>query len=354
MRAFARAGFPPPVVVAEQAEPDPDFPTVALPQPRGAGGDGPRPRPGRRVGARRRDRQRPGRRPAAPWPCPTPPPPRPRIPPAGGCSAATRWACCWARTSSPEASTRTVARAVLARSIVSSRLLGDDGRRRPACPACETLTGFKWIGRVPACATATRRRSGTASTRRTSPTRTGSRRRCSSPRWSPGSARRAARCSTPSTTWPGATASTPPTRSRCGSPTSRSSARSWPGCGRAGLAEIGGVAVVRIDDLAEGGAGLPPTDGLRYLLADATRVIVRPSGTEPKLKIYLEAIVPVGDAAGAWTPTPDAARGRPRRGGPPARPSRATRWRPSPGREWVLRWRSDHLLTPRPIRQRLT
>ena len=51
---------------------------------------------------------------------------------------------------------------------------------------------------------------------------------------------------------------------------------------------------IRIDDLAEGaGPGLPPTEGLRYLLADATRVIVRPSGTEPKLKVYIEAIVPV-------------------------------------------------------------
>jgi phosphomannomutase len=71
-------------------------------------------------------------------------------------------------------------------------------------------------------------------------------------------------------------------------------------------AEIGGVAVVRIDDLAEGaGPGLPPTEGLRFLLADDTRVIVRPSGTEPKLKVYLEAIVPVegggagGDASAA-------------------------------------------------------
>jgi phosphomannomutase len=54
------------------------------------------------------------------------------------------------------------------------------------------------------------------------------------------------------------------------------------------------VAVARLDDLDEGaGPGLPPTDGLRYQLADATRVIVRPSGTEPKLKVYLEAIVPV-------------------------------------------------------------
>ena len=39
---------------------------------------------------------------------------------------------------------------------------------------------------------------------------------------------------------------------------------------------------------------LPPTDGLRYYLADGSRVIVRPSGTEPKLKVYLEVIEAVG------------------------------------------------------------
>ena len=37
----------------------------------------------------------------------------------------------------------------------------------------------------------------------------------------------------------------------------------------------------------------PPTDGLRYHLEDESRVIVRPSGTEPKLKVYLEVIVRV-------------------------------------------------------------
>ena len=61
-------------------------------------------------------------------------------------------------------------------------------------------------------------------------------------------------------------------------------------------AEVGGVAVERADDLAVGSEQLPPTDGLRYYLADGGRVIVRPSGTEPKLKVYLEAVVPVGGA----------------------------------------------------------
>ncbi|MFX0538204.1 phospho-sugar mutase [Ornithinimicrobium sp. Y1847] len=63
-------------------------------------------------------------------------------------------------------------------------------------------------------------------------------------------------------------------------------------------AELGGVEVTTTEDLAEGAQGLPPTEGLRFELADRTRVIVRPSGTEPKLKVYLEAIVPVEGEAG--------------------------------------------------------
>ncbi len=58
-------------------------------------------------------------------------------------------------------------------------------------------------------------------------------------------------------------------------------------------AELAGSPVTRADDLSLGDGRLPPTDGLRYLLEDATRIIVRPSGTEPKLKVYLEAIEPV-------------------------------------------------------------
>ncbi|MGP3985432.1 phospho-sugar mutase [Streptomyces sp. 3N207] len=65
---------------------------------------------------------------------------------------------------------------------------------------------------------------------------------------------------------------------------------------------LGGLAVAQADDLSQGSDSLPPTDGLRYRLAgsegvEGGRVIVRPSGTEPKLKCYLEVVVPVGPPA---------------------------------------------------------
>jgi len=43
-------------------------------------------------------------------------------------------------------------------------------------------------------------------------------------------------------------------------------------------------------DMSLGSPELMPTDGLRFDLADGRRVIIRPSGTEPKLKCYLEAV----------------------------------------------------------------
>ena len=52
---------------------------------------------------------------------------------------------------------------------------------------------------------------------------------------------------------------------------------------------IGDVDVESVDDLLEGSDGVPPADVLRYTLADGSRLIVRPSGTEPKLKLYLDA-----------------------------------------------------------------
>jgi len=64
---------------------------------------------------------------------------------------------------------------------------------------------------------------------------------------------------------------------------------------------LGGAPVESSEDLSRGSADLPPTDGLRYRLAGGGRVVVRPSGTEPKLKCYLETVVPVegGDVAAA-------------------------------------------------------
>ena len=55
-------------------------------------------------------------------------------------------------------------------------------------------------------------------------------------------------------------------------------------------AQIAGRPVKRIDDLAAPQDGLPPTDGLRIWLDEDIRVIIRPSGTEAKLKCYIEVI----------------------------------------------------------------
>ena len=73
--------------------------------------------------------------------------------------------------------------------------------------------------------------------------------------------------------------------------------------------------MTEVVDLAAGTdddrGGLPPTEGLRLLTADGTRVIVRPSGTEPKVKCYLEVIVPVDPPTDGETSVAPGAHGTP-------------------------------------------
>ena len=60
-------------------------------------------------------------------------------------------------------------------------------------------------------------------------------------------------------------------------------------------ATVGKRAVETIVDLQQG-TELPPTDGLVLTLAGQGRIIVRPSGTEPKIKAYLQVVVEVGSS----------------------------------------------------------
>ena len=56
---------------------------------------------------------------------------------------------------------------------------------------------------------------------------------------------------------------------------------------RGDIKEFGGKKVVKLLDYAPGLDGLPKSDVLKFLLEDNCSIVVRPSGTEPKLKTYI-------------------------------------------------------------------
>lgn len=66
---------------------------------------------------------------------------------------------------------------------------------------------------------------------------------------------------------------------------------------RRGVAEMGGKRVETVLDYSAGLDGLPKSDVLKFLLEGNSSVVVRPSGTEPKLKTYISVSAPSKEAA---------------------------------------------------------
>ncbi|MFG2964099.1 phospho-sugar mutase [Streptomyces sp. NPDC048288] len=279
LAAFARAGFPAPALVAEQADPDPDFPTVAFPNPE---------EPGAMDLAFAKARETDPDLIIA------------NDPDADRCAAAVQQDGEWRMLRGDEVGSllaahlvRRGARGVFAESIVSSSLLGRIAEKA-GLPYEETLTGFKWIARVDGLRYGYEEALGY----------------CVDPdgvRDKDGIT--AALLITELASVLKEEGRTLPDLlddlavEHGLHATDQLSVRvqdlSLIAAAMRRLREqpptaLAGLPVTRAEDLTRGTATLPPTDGLRYTLTGA-RVIVRPSGTEPKLKCYLEVVVPVTD-----------------------------------------------------------
>ena len=284
MAAFERAGFARPIPVESQAEPDPDFPTVSFPNPE---------EPGAIDAALELAEQTDPDLVIA------------NDPDADRCAAATWAGGSWRMLHGDELGALLAshlierglpADAVLANSIVSSRLLAAMARAAGVAHA-ETLTGFKWIARVPGLTYGYEEAIGYCVAPHVVLDKDGV---SAALLLAELTATVLARGQTLSDRLDelavahGVYATT--------SFSVRVDDLSLIGAMMAHLrgdppASVAGLPVRQADDLALGDGGLPPTDGLRYYLTDDSRIIVRPSGTEPKLKVYLEAIEPVGDRA---------------------------------------------------------
>ena len=282
--AFERAGFAAPRVVPSQARPDPDFPTVPFPNPEEAETMDAALELARRV--------------------------RPDLviatdPDADRCAAAVLDGGRWRMLRGDEVGVllgahliaRGVARgAVFASSIVSSRLLaavaGAAGVRHE-----QTLTGFKWIARVPGLRYGYEEALGYCVAPETVRDKDGvsaalllaelaatlkARGRSLLDLLDDLAVAHGVHATDSFSVRVSDLGQIPPVMERL--------RRSPP-------PRVAGCAVAALDDLSTGDGGLPPTVGVRLLLADGSRVIVRPSGTEPKIKVYLEVVMPVTHAA---------------------------------------------------------
>jgi phosphomannomutase len=282
-RLVRAAGFPSPQVVAAQAAPDPDFPTVPFPNPE---------EPGALDLAL--DLARAGGVDLVVA----------NDPDADRCAAATVVDGSWRMLSGDELGTllgddalRRGVRGTYACSIVSSSLLSSLAAAS-AQPFRYTLTGFKWIGRVPGLAYGYEEAIGYCVDPRAVPDKDGV------------SALLRVLLLAASLKAEGLTLAdrldeiarvhgvhlTSQLSVRVADVTVISTAmarlRAQP------PSTLGGEAVTVVD-LAEGSPDLPPTDGV-LLTGRRVKVVVRPSGTEPKLKCYLEARrEPTTDLAGA-------------------------------------------------------
>ncbi|MEV6191632.1 phospho-sugar mutase [Streptomyces sp. NPDC051920] len=278
LAAFARAGFPEPVLVAEQAEPDPDFPTVAFPNPEEPGA---------------MDLAFAAARAAEPDLIIA------NDPDADRCAVAVKAGADWRMLRGDEVGAllaehlvRRGARGVFAESIVSSSLLGRIAEGA-GLPYEETLTGFKWIARVEGlrfgyeealgyCVDPEGVRDKDGITAALLVTELASELKEQG---------RTLLDLLDDIAVAYGLHATDQLSVRVEDLSVIANAmrrlREQP------PTELAGLAITRAEDLTRGTDKLPPTDGLRYTL-DGARVIVRPSGTEPKLKCYLEVVVPVG------------------------------------------------------------
>ncbi|MEU5346873.1 phospho-sugar mutase [Streptomyces sp. NPDC020766] len=281
LAAFARAGFPAPVLVAEQADPDPDFPTVAFPNPE---------EPGAMDLAFAKARETDPDLIIA------------NDPDADRCAAAVKdggGSGDWRMLRGDEVGAllaehlvRRGARGTFAESIVSSSLLGRIAEKA-GLPYEETLTGFKWIARVEDlrygyeealgyCVDPEGVRDKDGITAALLITELASELK---------SQGRTLLDLLDDLAVEHGLHATDQLSVRVDDLSLISDAmrrlREQP------PTRLAGLAVTKAEDLTKGTDTLPPTDGLRYTL-DGARVIVRPSGTEPKLKCYLEVVVPVG------------------------------------------------------------